>query len=182
MRTVSRRHFLTTGSVALGTLPLLRSPEVFAQTAGAAFRHGVASGDPMPDRVILWTRVTPRAATTGPLTVSWTMARDANFTRIVARGETQTGAARDFTVKLDVPGLDAATTYYYRFGALGERSPIGRTKTTALTGQARMRVAVVTCSNLPFGFFNVYNRVAARADLDAVLHLGDYIYEYANNN
>jgi len=184
MRRVSRRDFLATGGAALGALPLVGHAQGLAPSAPAnpVFKHGVASGDPMTDRVILWTRVTPRAAGTGPVTVSWSIARDPNFARVVARGETETGAARDFTVKLDVPGLDAATTYYYRFQAFGERSPIGRTKTTAASGLARMRVAVVTCSNLPFGFFNVYNRVAARADLDAVLHLGDYIYEYANNN
>ena len=91
-------------------------------------------------------------------------------------------SGRDFTVKVDVSGLDASTTYYYRFEALGERSQVGRTRTTALAGLGRTRLAVVSCSNLPFGFFNVYARIAARADLDAVVHLGDYIYEYANNN
>jgi alkaline phosphatase D len=131
--------------------------------------------------VILWTRVSTKTPAS-LVTVKWEVARDTAFRRVVSRGETETGAARDFTLKLDVPGLAPATTYYYRFEALGERSPIGRTKTTAASGLARMRVAVASCSNLPFGFFNVYARIAARADLDAVLHLGDYIYEYANNH
>ncbi len=181
----TRREFLEATSLALGSLPLVGRAQGLAPAPGPGnpvFRHGVASGDPMFDRVILWTRVTPRATPTGAVKVSWMMARDVSFRQVVSRGETETGASRDFTVKLDVPGLAPATTYYYRFEALGERSPIGRTKTVAAGGLARMRVAVVTCSNLPFGFFNVYGRVAARADLDAVLHLGDYIYEYANGN
>ena len=69
---------------------------------------------------------------------------------------------------------------YYRFNALGERSPVGRTRTLPAAGVRRVRLAVASCSNYPFGYFNAYRRIAARTDLDAVLHLGDYIYEYAN--
>ena len=93
---------------------------------GGVFRHGVASGDPRADRVILWTRV---SGATGEVPVRWTLAANPQFTRVVARGETPTGAARDFTVKVDVTGLAPATTYYYRFDALGGRSPVGRTRT-----------------------------------------------------
>lgn len=178
MRRVSRRDFLATSSVALGTLPLIRAT-AFAQTADAVFRHGVASGDPMADRVILWTRVTPAVAT-GSATVSWQVARDAKFGQIVSRGETQTGAARDFTVKVDVPGLEPGTAYYYRFESLGARSALGRTRTLPRDGVSRLRLGVVSCSNLPQGYFNAYACLARRADLDAILHLGDYIYEYPN--
>ncbi len=178
MRRVSRRDFLATSSVALGTLPLIRAT-AFAQTADAVFRHGVASGDPMTDRVILWTRVTPAVAT-GSATVSWQVARDAKFGQIVSRGETQTGAARDFTVKVDVPGLEPGTAYYYRFESLGACSAIGRTRTLPRDGVSRLRLGVVSCSNLPQGYFNAYACLARRADLDAILHLGDYIYEYPN--
>lgn len=178
----TRREFLGTTTLALGALPLVGRPQLASPAApNAVFRHGVASGDPLFDRVILWTRVTPRRVGDA-VTVSFVVARDAALRQVVARGELQTGASRDYTVKPDVTGLDPATTYYYRFEALGERSPIGRTRTAALAGLSRLRLAVVSCSNLPFGFFNVYARVAARADLDAVLHLGDYIYEYANNS
>jgi alkaline phosphatase D len=179
MRRVSRRHFLQSSSVALGALPLVRSTEVFAQTADPVFRHGVASGDPLADRVILWTRVTPRSAT-GAALVSWTIARDPKLAQVVGRGETQTGAARDFTVKVDVTGLEPASTYYFRFESAGARSVIGRTRTLPAAGVARVRLGVVSCSNLPQGYFNAYACLARRADLDAVLHLGDYIYEYAN--
>jgi len=179
MRRLSRRAFLATSSVALGTLPLIRSTHVFAQTVDAVFGHGVASGDPLSDRVILWTRVTPQALT-GAQTVSWQVARDAKFGQLVSRGETQTGVARDFTVKIDVPGLEPGTTYYYRFESLGARSAIGRTRTLPREGVSRLRLGVVSCSNLPQGYFNAYACLARRADIDAVLHLGDYIYEYAN--
>ncbi len=178
MRRLSRRDFLATGSVALGTLPLIRAT-AFAQTADAAFRHGVASGDPLADRVILWTRVTPASATAAQV-VSWQLARDAKFSQIVSRGETQTGAARDFTVKVDVTGLEAGATYYYRFESLGARSATGRTRTLPRDGVSRLRLGVVSCSNLPQGYFNAYACLARRADIDVVLHLGDYIYEYAN--
>ena len=143
------------------------------------FRHGVASGDPLTDRVILWTRVTPAAGAVAQ-SVSWELARDEKFTRVVTRGELQTGAARDFTVKVDAVGLEPGGVYYYRFLANKERSPIGRTKTLPQDDVARIRLASVSCSNYPAGFFNVYRCLANRADLDAVVHLGDYIYDFAN--
>lgn len=179
MRNISRRGFITTSGAALGALPFVRSIDALAQAANPVFRHGVASGDPLTDRVILWTRVTPKSST-GPATVKWELARDDKFARIVSRGELQTGAARDFTVKVDAGGLEAGTTYYYRFQADGARSMTGRTKTLPPEGVSRVRLAVVSCSNLPQGFFNAYACIAKRADLDAVLHLGDYIYDYAN--
>ena len=108
----------------------------------------------------------------------WVLAANPTFTRVVARGETPTGAARDFTVKIDVSGLSAATTYYYRFEALGARSAIGRTRTLPAAGAGRVRLALASCANYPHGYFNVYGRIAARPDIDAVLHLGDYFYEY----
>jgi alkaline phosphatase D len=179
MRRVSRRDFLASSSLALGTLPLIRSQHVFAQTADAAFRHGIASGDPLADRVILWTRVTPPNLSS-EATVAWQIARDAKFAQIVSRGEARTGAARDYTVKVDVPGLEAGTTYYYRFESQGARSAVGRTRTLPRDGVSRLRLGVVSCSNLPQGYFNAYACLAKRADIDVVLHLGDYIYEYAN--
>ena len=108
MRRISRRNFLATSSAAIGTLPLIRSTDLYAQPANPVFRHGVASGDPLADRVILWTRVTPKSPT-GSQSVSWQIARDPKFARIVSRGELQTGAARDFTVKVDAMGLEPGT-------------------------------------------------------------------------
>jgi alkaline phosphatase D len=179
MRTVSRRSFFKASGAALGALPLVRSIDCLAQIANPVFRHGVASGDPLGDRVILWTRVTPRGAETEQ-SVAWVVARDEKFTQTVARGEARTGAARDFTIKLDARGLEPGTTYYYRFEAAGERSPIGRTRTLPPNNVARVRLGVVSCANMPQGYFNAYACLAARSDLNAVLHLGDYFYEYAN--
>ena len=178
----TRREFLATAALAAGALPLVgactpeRAPRDHAGADGRRiFRHGVASGDPRSDRVILWTRVT---AVEPSLPVRWTVASDPGVTRVIARGDAAADAARDHTVKVDAGGLDPATTYYYRFEALGEASPVGRTRTLPGRDAAGLRLAVVSCANYPVGFFNVYARVAARADLDAVVHLGDYIYEY----
>ena len=90
------------------------------------------------------------------------MARDPKFARIVARGEQQTGASRDFTVKVDVGGLEPGTTYYYRFEAAKAQSAIGRTRTLPARGVARIRLGVASCSNYPFGYFNAYAALARR--------------------
>ena len=139
------------------------------------FVHGVASGDPLSDRVILWTRTTPPAAMTVP--IIWQMAVDPDFVDVVAQGELTTDATRDYTAKVDVPGLASDTTYFYRFLALGHASPVGRTRTLPVGSPERMRFALASCSQYSNGFFNVYGRIAERADLNAVIHLGDYIYE-----
>ncbi|HEX8027590.1 MAG TPA: alkaline phosphatase D family protein [Vicinamibacterales bacterium] len=179
MRMISRRGFIASSGAVLGTLPFIGSVEGLAQATNPVFRHGVASGDPLTDRVILWTRITPKSST-GAHSVSWELARDEKFARIVSRGELETGASRDFTVKVDAMGLDPGTTYYYRFQSAGARSAVGRTRTLPASGVSRIRLGVVSCSNLPQGFFNAYGCLARRSDLDAILHLGDYIYEYAN--
>jgi len=178
MRSISRRGFLSTSGAALGALPFIRSVGSIAQVTNPVFRHGVASGDPRADRVILWTRVTPRGS--GAQRVSWVLTSDPKATQVVARGEVETGAARDYTVKVDPSGLKPATTYYYQFTAAGEKSVIGRTRTLPAGDVSRVRLGVVSCSNLPQGYFNAYACLANRPDLDAILHLGDYIYEYAN--
>lgn len=178
MRNISRRGFITSSGAALGALPFVRSVESLAQVSNPVFRHGVASGDPLVDRVILWTRVTPR--NNGAQRVSWQVARDERMSQVVAKGEVETGAARDYTVKVDASGLEAGTTYYYRFASNNEQSVVGRTKTLPKSNVSHVRLGVVSCSNLPFGFFNAYGCLAARRDLDAILHLGDYIYEYGN--
>lgn len=142
------------------------------------FQHGVASGDPLTDSVILWTRVT--GAPEGTVDAFYEVALDPEFTMRVAAGDVQTGPERDYTIKLDLDGLAAGTTYYYRFYALGIVSPIGRTRTAADTAVDRMRIVVVSCASLAHGYFHAYRRIAARADLDFVVHLGDYIYEYGS--
>ncbi|GCL65293.1 alkaline phosphatase D family protein [Pseudaquabacterium pictum] len=172
-----REFFKRSGATTVGIAaasPLLATS---ADAASAVFQHGVASGDPLADRVILWTRVT--VASVKPLVpVTWVVATDPGLRNVVLRGATTTSAARDFTVKIDAAGLRPATTYYYRFTAGGASSPVGRTRTLPVGAVDRLRIAVLSCSNHAYGYFNAYARVAERADLDLVLHLGDYLYEY----
>ncbi len=141
----------------------------------AEFLHGVASGDPLGDKVIIWTRVTPESE--GRVFVGWEVARDAEFSSLVSSGEGSTDAAVDYTVKVDVDGLDPAETYYYRFMVGQRTSPVGKTRTAPVGAVSAATFAVLSCSNYPAGFFNVYREVANQ-DCDAVLHLGDYLYEY----
>ncbi len=142
------------------------------------FYHSVASGDPLTDRVIIWTKVTPEEGSTQAIKVTWRVATDPAMQQVVEKGNLKTDAAKGYTVKVDVVGLQAGTTYYYQFEAMGKKSPIGRTKTVPTGDVKRLRFAVVSCSNYQAGYFNAYGRIAEREDLDAVIHLGDYIYEY----
>jgi alkaline phosphatase D len=166
------------GAGALLSLGLARPP-ARADESLAPFVHGVASGDPTATSVILWTRVTGEGAS---IPVTWRVARDAELTDVVATGTATATAARDFTVKVDAAGLQPGRWYFYEFEALGKRSLIGRTKTAPGPGQAvdRLRFGVVSCANYQGGFFNAYAAVAKRQDLDAVIHTGDYLYEYGN--
>jgi alkaline phosphatase D len=176
----TRRKFLAgTGTLALG--PWLSGcgdgESTDTREPKELFLHGVASGDPLSDAVVIWTRVSPEVGVSS-VKVAWEMATDVEFKRVVASGEVLAEEERDFTVKVDVQDLEPGTTYYYRFRARGQSSVLGRTRTLPLSAE-RLRAAVVSCANYPFGFFNVYGRIAARADLDVVIHLGDYLYEYA---
>lgn len=150
---------------------------VYFDTALAPFYHGVASGDPLDDRVIIWTRVTPEYDST--ITVQWKVALDTGFKKIVTTGVTSTDYTKDYTVKVDVTGLQPGVTYYYYFSALNKNSMIGRTHTLPVSTVNHLRFAVVSCVNYQMGYFNGFKRISERNDLDAVLHLGDYLYEYA---
>ncbi|MDT0309192.1 alkaline phosphatase D family protein [Streptomyces sp. DSM 44917] len=185
----TRRTVVTAAAAAAAVLPMAAATTARAAD-GPAFHHGVASGDPLPDGVLLWTRVTPTPAAVpgsgeGPDTeVTWEVARDAEFRTVVASGSVTASAASDHTVKADVRGLEADTAYHYRFAAGGAQSPAGRTRTAPATGAAPagLRLGVVSCSNYEAGHFAAYRHLAARRDLHAVLHLGDYLYEYATGS
>ncbi|MEU3206152.1 alkaline phosphatase D family protein [Streptomyces cyaneofuscatus] len=198
----SRRTVVRAAAATAAAVPVLATSTIASATAGSqvaapAFLHGVASGDPLPDGVLLWTRVTPepgaepgsgRGADTP---VRWEVAEDREFTAPAGSGTTLASAASDHTVKADVRGLRPATTYYFRFTVSGQgagagegaevRSPVGRTRTAPATGASveGLRFGVVSCANWEAGWFSAYRHLAARGDLDAVLHLGDYLYEYA---
>lgn len=142
------------------------------------FYHGVASGDPLADRVIIWTRVTPDSLPSSSIIVNWRVALDTNFTTVVKSGVLLTDSTKDFTVKVDVTGLSPDTYYYYEFSSGGRKSLIGRTRTSTAGACDSLRFAVVSCANYESGYFNVYKVLLARNDFDAVIHLGDYVYEY----
>lgn len=180
---LSRRDFLRyAGSASAlpllaacvpGALPLAPGGQAVAKDS--PFLHGVASGDPLADRVILWTRV---SAADAQVPVTLRVYRDTALTQQVAESSAVADAARDYTIKIDQAGLEAGTTYYYQFEALGQRSAIGRTRTAPAAGGERLRFGVVSCSSYAHGYFNAYRLLAQRADVDAILHLGDYVYEY----
>lgn len=183
---LSRREFLRRAglaSVALGTASLVpacgQSSTVPSGKAGAgaAFLHGVASGDPLTDRVMLWTRVTP-ARGHGRVAGHVDVFKDPGLAQRVGRAAFVTDATRDYTVKVDFAGLAPGTTYYYRFEARGSSSPVGRTRTAPAGGVQRLRFGVVSCSSYAHGYFNGYAQLSRRTDVDAIIHLGDYLYEY----
>ena len=177
LESIKRRTLVKGLSATLGLLAL-RGFSVSAENP-VHFTHGIASGDPLQDRVILWTRVIPGHGAHQQLEVEWQIASDANFRRIVNQGSTQTNGGRDYTVKVDATGLKAGKQYYYRFACDGVSSVIGKTKTLPKGKVREFKMGVASCSNYPQGYFNAYKDMAD-ADLDVVLHLGDYIYEYAD--
>ncbi|MEV4706869.1 alkaline phosphatase D family protein [Actinoplanes sp. NPDC049316] len=188
---VDRRTLLRLAGISAGAgLVAAATRPAEAHAAAGPFRHGVASGDPLPGGILLWTRVTPTAESVpgsgaGPdVTVAWQIAADAGFTTVVQAGEVRTGPARDHTVKVDVSGLTPATTYWFRFGYDGAWSPAGRTMTAPAADAAisRLRMGVVSCANWEAGYFAAYRHLAERGDLNLVVHLGDYVYEYATGD
>ena len=179
---INRRQWLVRGLGGAGAMffaPGLAAGQMAAIAAGATtgFTHGVASGEPGPDRALLWTRwVNPRD---GDTRLSAEVAATPDFARVVAGGEVLTGPWRDHTAKLFVGGLSPGRTYYYRFVAPdGGRSPTGRFRTLPAGRTDRFRIGVFSCSNIGFGWFNAYAHAVASDAIDVALHLGDYLYEY----
>jgi alkaline phosphatase D len=172
------------GATLAGTT--LSSPATARSGAGGVFRHGIASGDPTPHAVVLWTRVTPTRESTpgsgrGPRAqVTWQVAHDAGFRDVVRVGVVETAPWRDHTVKVDVDGLAPGRWYFYRFRCNGVTSRTGRIRTAPAPDALpdHLRFGVVSCANWQAGWFSAYRGLAARDDLHAVLHLGDYLYEY----
>jgi alkaline phosphatase D len=121
-----------------------------------------------------WTRISSPGAL--PVAVGWLLAEDPDLRDVVASGSTEADLDADFTVHVDVEGLEPDRQYWYRFEALGERSPVARTRTLPYRGE-QLRIAMVSCAKYNAGFLNAYARIADRRDLNFVLHLGDYIYE-----
>lgn len=182
---ISRRTLIQNSFAGFGALSLPISLTACGSdddhskpTTKVEFLHGVASGDPLKDRVILWTRITPQD-TSMRLEVVWEIATDDKFTQVINTGKVQTTLAQDFTIKVDADKLKSGQTYYYRFKFGSVISPIGRTKTLPETTSS-VQFAVCSCSNYPAGYFYVYKEMA-KQEVDAVIHLGDYIYEYGKD-
>ncbi|MBW8183352.1 alkaline phosphatase D family protein [Shewanella nanhaiensis] len=183
-RSFTRRDFLAMSAkgvgaavVSYGLMGCSSSDDDDASAIQASFSHGIASGDPSHSAVILWTRVTPSSE--GEVKVSWEVATDSGFTDLVTNGEMVTTAERDYTVKVDAIGLDSGTAYYYRFTSGELTSEVGMTRTLPEGAVDSVKLAVMSCANFPAGYFNTYELAAQQDELDAVIHLGDYIYEYA---
>ncbi len=153
---------------------------MYHDTAHAPFLFGVASGDPLTDRVIIWTRISP-AQNQNSIAVKWEMALDPLFNNIVNSGATEATSTKDWTVKVDADNLQPGTKYYYRFiSPDGNYSATGRAKTAPATGAAHFRFASLSCSSIYSGFFNAYRRLGERDDIDLLVHLGDYIYDFVD--
>ncbi len=143
--------------------------------ANKYFVHGVASGDPDQNSVVIWTRV---SEIEGDTQVGWRLATDASFNNVIKAGDFTTNANRDYTVKVLVDDLPAGTEFFYQFEVDSKDSVIGQTRTLPEGHIDSLVLALVTCSNFPFGYFNAYDAIANDESVDVVVHLGDYIYEY----
>ena len=183
-------------------------------TSSLNFTHGVASGDPFPNSVIIWTRCSPQfdevnantsvngfvplynpvpiysdtdqnmPPSNAPVCLNYQVSSDNKMANVVVKGTVYTSSDVDYTVKVEATGLQPLTTYYYQFTVCNSqnKSPMGRTKTTPSPTDtiSAVNLAVYSCSNYPFGFFNAFGNPVRKDSVDYVIHLGDYIYEYAN--
>lgn len=186
----SRRQFIrdltlgaaaATGALSVPSFPSFASPgspEPLGEVSPGhpAFLHGVASGDPLARRVILWTRVTTERP--GRVAVLWELALEPGFGQVQRSGVFITGPERDYTVKVDAAGLAPDTAYFYRFRLGGLSSPVGRTRTLPEGPVEQVKLVVFSCSNYPAGYFHAYRAAAQVEGVRAAVHLGDYLYEY----
>src|SRR5687768_11223340 len=186
---IERRRFVAdAGKVALGVFagPALLAGDVLHPVPRPGpdeplptglFTLGVASGDPAPDGVVLWTRLAPESRMPArPVDVRWEVAHDERFTRLAARGTATAEPRLGHSVHVEVAGLDAHRWYFYRFLANGEASPIGRTRTAPAAGVQKIRFAFASCQNYQAGYYTAYPHLVAE-EADFVVFLGDYIYE-----
>jgi alkaline phosphatase D len=182
MRNIDRRTFLRLSSILASSVIVScakTSTKSISTPSSIDFTHSVASGDPTQSAVIIWTRAVPVVKGANTATVNWQVATDQSFNNIVRSGSANTSSARDYTIKIDVTELSTGQRYYYRFIGDNITSPVGVTKTLPKQDVSKITFAVFSCSNYPAGYFTPYTLAANQGDFDFVLHLGDYIYEYA---
>ncbi|QNK78443.1 alkaline phosphatase D family protein [Winogradskyella sp. PAMC22761] len=188
----SRRNFIKNAALATGGILLVpnfiscssdddfTSGDIdFTGYTNQNFNEGVASFDPTQSQVIIWTRYTTNLPS---ITLIWQIATDADFTTIIRDGEVITDSSRDFTAAVEIQNLDADLKLYYRFINTEDEStsPIGETITLPTGNVNQIKLGVTSCANYAAGLFTVYNAMA-NSDLDIIVHLGDYIYEYGEN-
>ncbi len=154
---------------------------MYPDTLHHPFWYGVASGDPTDSGVILWTKVEVDLTQVNPIPLNYLIATDADMDNIVQTGTTEATILTDWTAKIDINGLDATTTYYYQFELSdGTASQIGRTKTAPSGASNELNFAIASCSSIYSGYFNAYRRIAERDELDLVIHVGDYVYDFVD--
>lgn len=169
---IDRRQLIALGTLGVGALA---APAAATLSGANGFTHGVASGEPTAESVLLWTRFVGNGES--KLTAELSSSADFNGAKIV--GEVNATAERDFTAKITAHGLDANRWYFYRFVAPdGTKSATGRTRTLPIGSVSKFNLGVVGCSNIAFGYFNAYAHAAQNGDLDLMIHTGDYLYEY----
>ncbi|MGJ8563104.1 MAG: alkaline phosphatase D family protein [Alphaproteobacteria bacterium] len=180
---ISRRRALkqVTGAAGLAGLAACQTTaqHELSLPSEVQFNWGVASGDPTKSAVIIWTRALPVNSETKTLSVTYQVSMTPKFESLVQEGSSITSSARDFTIKHDIQSLQAGTIYFYRFKAGNSVSAIGRMKTLPEDDAQPINLVLASCANYPSGFFNVYREISKIKDLDAVIHVGDYIYEHA---
>ncbi len=179
----NRRDFLVkslsavAGIAAGGSLAACSDDGTPAPQTPAAFTYGVASGDPLTDRVMLWTWAQV-PGTTATVSLTWQVATDSAFANVVSTGRVDATQAAGFTAKADATGLTAGATYFYRFvDPTGKSSPVGTTRTLPAANVTSVKFALFSCTLFPEGFFNAYDSVS-KSDAQYAVHVGDYIYEY----
>ena len=154
-------------------------PNMYGDSLHAPFLYGVASGDPTSSQVVIWTRVDPSAG--GSATLSWEIAEDPGFSNLAGSGNAVVDGSTDHTLAIDVGGLDQGRHYWYRFrDAQGNYSAVGRTKTAPSGASPNVRMAIASCSSIYSGYFNAYRRIGERDDIDLMVHLGDYVYDFVD--
>jgi alkaline phosphatase D len=185
LRLGRRRLLQTAGGATLFAAPAIRSALGQARLPTNPFTLGVASGNPTPDGMVLWTRLAPDPLNGGgmppePVPVEWQVASDERMSRIVQRGVALAPPEFAHSVHVEVGGLEPGRWYWYRFRAAGEMSAVGRTRTAPAAGASldRFSFAFASCQQYEQGFYTAYRHMAEE-DLDLVVHLGDYIYEFS---
>ncbi len=179
MKKIIASFFLLLAS-QLTNAQVVYPPNIFADTAHAPFTVGVASGDPTSEGVLIWTRIEP-STSSDTLALNWELSADQFFSQVIQSGSATTDSSKDWTATIDVTGLQAGMTYYYRFfDNSNNYSVVGRTKTAPSGSVDRLKFGIASCSSIFSGYFNAYARMSERNDLDLIIHVGDYIYDFVD--